>query len=72
LSRATTSAALSVISTLLTIIKPLNVIARSESDEAIHSFVKQDGLLRFARNDGLYFIPLRRLTYQKKPSALVL
>jgi len=29
------------------------VIVRSEADEAIHSFLtQQDGLLRFARNDG--------------------
>jgi hypothetical protein len=29
------------------------VIARSASDEAIHPFfVRQDGLLRYARNDG--------------------
>jgi hypothetical protein len=31
----------------------LAVIARSTCDEAIHSsFVRRDGLLRFARNDG--------------------
>ena len=32
---------------------PINVIARSSCDEAIHSFfTRSDGLLRFARNDG--------------------
>src|ERR1700728_2093761 len=32
----------------------LDVIARSESDEAIHSFfARRDGLLHFARNDGV-------------------
>jgi hypothetical protein len=31
----------------------IHVIARSESDEAIHpSVMPRDGLLRFARNDG--------------------
>jgi hypothetical protein len=31
----------------------LSVIARSDSDEAIHAFFQlRDGLLRFARNDG--------------------
>jgi hypothetical protein len=31
----------------------LAVIARSASDEAIHSSLWRHGLLRFARNDGL-------------------
>jgi hypothetical protein len=38
------------------------VIARSEGDEAIHSFVtRRDGLLRRARNDGGYTFAFPRL-----------
>jgi hypothetical protein len=38
----------------------LTVIARSESDEAIHSFFAwQGGLLRFARNDVARIYPGR-------------
>src|SRR5438132_13896255 len=32
--------------------RPSFVIARSACDEAIHSFLRRDGLRRFARNDG--------------------
>jgi hypothetical protein len=35
------------------------------------TFFVIDGLLRFARNDGFYLIPLLQLASQKKPSALV-
>jgi hypothetical protein len=35
------------------------VIARSDSDEAIHLSLRLDGLLRYARNDGEFVIPGR-------------
>src|SRR5450631_155783 len=47
----------------------LHVIARSESDEAIHSsFAPRDELLRFARNDDLRFRRVGKGTFRAVPT----
>jgi hypothetical protein len=49
----------------------LGVIARSESDEAIHSFLLPYGLLRFARNDDVETAVVLEMRFAVQPIVTV-
>jgi hypothetical protein len=49
----------------------LGVIARSESDEAIHTFLLPYGLLRFARNDDVETAVVLEMRFAVQPIVTV-